>query len=343
MQVFMRELRARTFLPLVLLLGLFALGTVGYYVIGWGKWSLLKCAFMTSITLSTVGYGDVLQIFNSSPIGVVFTMFLILVGMGIVLYSVSVITAFLVEEGFSVLFLEHRMLNKIKKLDNHYIVAGSGTLGENVVHEFDATGTPYVVVDQDQAKVELLASKVPNMLYIVADAMQDNVLQNAGISRAKGLVACLPNDQENLYLTVTSKILNPNILVAARASTADSREKLKRVGADRVVSANEIGGLRLASEVLRPEVVTFLENMLRDRANYRLSQLTISASSPYAGKSLKESRLHQEYGVLVLAAAPQGSEDFTYSPNGDFVLQADMVLIVLGDQKGVAGAQDANA
>ena len=336
MQVFWRELRARTLFPVVCLVSLWTLGTLGYWLIGRGEWDLLDSAFMTSITLSTVGYGDVLGIFHNNPLAMLYTMFLIVVGMGLVLYCMSVITAYLVEEGFSVLFLEQRMLNKINKLNGHYIIVGAGTLGENVVDEFNTTGIPFVVIEQDEGKLENLSHQVPSLLSINADAMQDKVLHNAGIERAAGLVACLPNDQENLYLTVTSKILNPDLKVAARASNADSREKLKRVGADRVVSTNEIGGLRLASEILRPEVVTFLETMLRERGEHRMSQLSLRSGSKLIGKTLKDSGIHENYGLLVLAASKGGVDDFQYSPHGDFTLEENMLLIVMGTNAGIA-------
>ncbi len=339
MGTFLRELRARTIVPVILLISIFVIGTSGYMIIGKGEWTLLNCAFMTAITLSTVGYGDILHI-EASPAAMIYTIILMLVGMGIVLYSVSVITAFLVEEGFSILFLEHRMLKKMKKLNNHYIVAGAGSLGENVVREFQANGVDFVAIDQGEDVLEQLAEELTDLNYIIADAMQDNVLLNAGIEHAAGLVACLPSDQENLYLTVTAKLLNPNMRVVARAHTEDGGAKLLRVGADRVVSSDQIGGLRLASEILRPDVVTFLERMLRDKDHStRISQITIGSDSALNNLALSDSKISEKFGLLVLAVLPSGKEDFIYAPPHSLTISSGMVLVVLGEMAGVRGLE----
>ena len=330
MNSFIKELRERVTVPAIMLVALFFAGTFGYKLMGWEKWTLMQCAFMTAITLTTVGYGDVLGVEND-PVAATFTMALMLVGMGIVLYSISAITAFIVEGGFTLIFRERKMLKKIQKLSGHYIVCGAGGTGQHVIREMYNTGVPFVLLEKDTEKIDRLMEEFPELHYIARDATDDESLVAAGIKNARGLVACLSNDKDNLYLTVSAKNLNPNITVVARAVAMDMKAKLDRVGADYVVSPNQIGGLRMASEILRPHVVTFLDKMLRDRdRSTRFAEVAVPGKSPLAGKALRDSNIMESTGLLVIAVLAPGADNYDYNPGADYVLQPDSVLIVLG-------------
>jgi voltage-gated potassium channel len=327
------ELRQRLQLPAFLLIAIFVLGTAGYMFIAamtGEKWTWLQCGFMTAITLSTVGYGDVLGL-DGNVSATLYTMILMLIGMGIVLYSISIITAFLVEEGYSVIFQEHKMLKQISHMRNHYILAGGGSTGIHVACELLTSGEEFVVIDIDEDKLDRLSVEMPKANVLLADATADKALLNAGIEHAAGLVACLANDKDNLYLTVTARMLNPDIKIVARAVEDEVQQKLQRAGADAVVSPTFIGGMRLASQILRPNVVTFLDRMLRaGDSTTRVSEIDIKPGADLVGKALRESRIQEETGLLVVGVLEDGSDEYIYNPKAEYVLQGKSTIIVIG-------------
>lgn len=329
------ELRTPLTVPLLLIAGIFCVGVVGYLVIGWGRWSVLECAYMTLITLTTVGYGDVLHI-EGDTAATLFTMAILLVGMGVVLYSVSTITAFVVEGGVATVFRERKMLSQIQRLRGHIIVAGAGATGENVVDELVHAACTFVVVESEREALEGVLQRHGDILALEGDATEDETLVRAGICHAGGLIACLSNDKDNLYLTVTAKNLNPGIRVVARAIAKKMREKLLRVGADCVVSPNQIGGLRMASEILRPHVVSFLDRMLRSKQPaMRFAEVEVGEGSALDGQTLAGSRIYERTGLLVVAALPRGASEHLYNLPGTYRIERGSVLIVIGDLEAV--------
>jgi len=334
----LRELVEHLRLPFILLLCTFLIGVGGYMIIGvlQGRdWSVLKCMYMTVITLTTVGYEDVLGVKDSAA-GMIFTMALIVLGMGVVLYGVSTITAFFVEGGMTQVFKEHNMLKKISQLKDHVIIAGIGGTGQHVVEEVHKSGTPYVIMDSHIENINEMKEKLGEICFIQGDATDDEALINAGIERAAGLVACLSNDKDNLYLTVTAKNLNPKIKVVARGIAVEMREKLTRVGADYVVSPNQIGGMRMASEMLRPNVVSFLDRMLRSKEmSVRVGEVTVRPGSVIAGKTIGETKIYDETGLLVIALLDAEKEEFEYNPSGGNRLNEGDVMIVIGDVEAI--------
>lgn len=337
MNRFVKELRERLTIPALLLVCVFIAGTLGFKLLGWHKWTLLQCAYMTSITLTTVGYGDVLGV-EAHPATTIYTMGLMLTGMGIVLYSISTITAFIVEGDITLLFKERAMQKRIDKLSGHYLVAGGGSTGRYVIKEMAAIRAPFVLIESDPLKIQEIIEEdgIPDMHYLAGDATEDHSLVKAGIKRAKGLVACLSNDKDNLYITVSAKNLNPDIQVVARAVEASMRPKLQNVGADHVVSPPMIGGLRMASEILRPNVVTFLDKMMRsgDRST-RFAEVPVARGSRVDGTSIAESGIHHETGLNVIAVLPPGADAFDYNPMGDYRITPGAVLIVLGSSDAI--------
>jgi voltage-gated potassium channel len=326
----------------VLTAGLFMLiaysaGTVGYFLLGGGRWSLGDCAYMTVISLTTVGYGEILENLARVPYARLFTSVLLIAGAGAAVYFVSVLTTFLVEGEFLQIRRRSKMRKKIEKLSNHIIVCGIGGTGRHVISELVATHWPFVAIDPDGEKLARLMESYDNKLAIIeGDATDDNVLIEAGILRAFGVVASLPDDKGNLYIVVTARGLNPNLRIVAKAMDALAVGKLRVAGADSVVSVNNIGGLRMASEMIRPNVVTFLDKMMRDKdKQLRFEELTVPPGSPLVGKRLADSKLRAERNLLIVAARDPSTGAYTYSPGPDFVLLSEMTLILIGETEAV--------
>lgn len=320
-------------------LAVVAFGTLGYLVLGEGRWEIEDCLYMTIITLTTVGYGEVLSDFHSVDHVRTFTLLLIVMGMGVFLYFVSTLTAFIIEGELRRTLASTRMRKKIPKLKNHVIVCGVGSTGTHVIRELMATGTPMVAVDQDESVLEELIEEFGReFLYVVGDATEDHILEAAGIDHAGGMVAALASDKDNLYLVVTAQQLHPspeNFRIVARGSELSVLAKLRRAGANSVVSPNFIGGMRLASEMIRPTVVKFLDDMLRDGAAVRLEEVVIAAGSDTANKSLRDLDVRRRVNVSVLAVKPTGQEHYVYNPAPEQKLEAGMVLVVLGSNDDV--------
>lgn len=321
-----------------LLVGVFLFGTLGYAVIGamHGRdWSLLDCAYMTGITLSTVGYGDTLDAYHLAS-GRVFTLFLIVGGMGSTLYSVSALTAVIVEGHLRTAFQEARMQRRIDKLSGHTIICGCGETGIHVVHEHQAVGQRFVVIDKDLELMRRLAEEDPDFLYVIGDGTRDEVLEAAGLSRASTLAATLSTDKDNLYLVVTARYVNDDVTIVARCDETEFGKKFLAAGANHVVSPSFIGGMRIASQVLRPNVVNFLDRMLRaDDQNVRFAEVTVQEGSRIAGKTLSNAGIGKEVGMLVVAVQPPDNSGYKYSPKGDTVLDPGTVMIVLGPSSGM--------
>lgn len=318
----------RKALQLVALLILILLtGAFGYHVIE--GWPYFDSLYMTVITLATVGYGETHPL--STP-GRVFTMFLILGGMGIILYGVTEVTAFVVE-GEMTGFLRRRKMGKaIKRLSNHYIICGIGNNGHYVMEELIKTRRKVVVVEKDREKVLELLEK--GILAVEGDAADDSVLKAAGIDTAAGLVASLPEDKDNLFVVITARGLNSKVRIVAKIDDITVRDKLLRSGADSAVSASYIGGLRMASELVRPETVTFLDSMLRDKSALRVQDVKVGSDSRYSGKTLGECEGIPDSGV-VLVSLKQG-DSFKFNPPPDTVLNGGDTLVVIGDPDQVA-------
>jgi voltage-gated potassium channel len=308
-------------------------GTFGYYAIGGGRWPVGDCFYMTMISLTTVGYGEVLAGMETVPYARGFTLILLLVGMGVVVYFVSTLTAFIIEGDLRRALRLQRVRKRISRMEKHIIVCGAGSTGRHIIGELIATKTPLVAIDLDRAALEEIAEHHPkaDFSYLVGDATDDEVLQQANLSSAGGLVSALPNDKDNLYLVVTARQTSSKLRIVARCIDVDVMDKLRRAGADSVVSPNFIGGMRMVSEMLRPVVVKFLDEMLRDKTSpMRIDEVTIPSGSPVAGTSLGAADLRKHSVVSVLAMRPQVDAGYVYNPGPEVVLTEGMVLVVLG-------------
>ena len=252
-------------------------GASGYQFLGEGRWSWGDCFYMTIITLSTVGYGETLPGMHTVDYVRAWTVLLILSGTGILLYWVSSFTAIIVEGDLRGLLRSRRVQKAIDSLRDHVIVCGAGTTGVHAIRELVESGTSFVVIDHDEHRLEELNEEVSgDLLYLVGDAAGDPILLKAGIERAKGVMVMLHEDRDNLFCTLSARALNANVRIISKAVEHSAQPKLIRAGADRVVSPNFIGGLRLASEMVRPSVVEFLDAMLRGDEKLRIEELTIA-------------------------------------------------------------------
>lgn len=304
-------------------------GSMGFYFLSGGKESFTDCLFMTVITLSTVGYGEVIDV-SSNPALRIYTIILVTFGVGILLYALSAFTAFVVEGHFSGYLRRKRMMKQIGELEGHCIVCGGGDTGYYVVDEMLKCGWEVVLIDKNQENLGN-CMKLGDIKYIVGDATDDHNLEDANIEKARGVVVALPSDKDNLYIVMTAKILNPDIRIIAIGQHEHIETKMRRAGANGVVSPNFIGGLRLASEMIRPATVEFLDTMLRGTGDIlRVGEVCFRERSPFIGKTLAEVDFPGKHNLVVLARKKEGAETFEYNPPSDYILEEGDVLIFMG-------------
>lgn len=308
-------------------------GTVGYWVLGDGVWSWAECAYMTLITLSTVGYAETLGGMDHVYGARAWTVLIIVLGSGTLLYFASTLTAFIVEGDLRGVLRRNRMLKRIARLEEHYVVAGAGRTGLDIIRELIATHMPFVVIDTDEERLSTIGTELDTeVLYIVGNAEDDEVLLSAGIERARGLAAALPEDRDNLFVTLSSRSLNDKLRIVAKAVEPASPPKLYRAGADSVVSTTYIGAMRLCSELIRPHVVEFLDAMLRSNGDLRVGQVAVGEGSSAAGRRLGDTGIARAKDLIIMAARlPDG--EYIHIPSEDLVVPAGTELIVMAKAK----------
>lgn len=313
-------------------LAVFLFGSAGYYIIGDGQWSVFDCVYMTVITLTTVGYREAVPV-EGNETAQLFTILLLVMGMGVVLYFVSALTAFIIEGELNHIVKRRRMKRQIERLSQHYVVCGLGNTGEHVLKELLQSGAPLVVIERSQEAVEHVEQVVgKKLIYLIGDATEDDLLREARIEHAIGAVISLGNDRDNLFCTISARTLNPKLRIVTKGADPRSEQKFMKAGADRVVFTAQIGGIRMASEVLRPYVLTFLDLMLRDaERNLRIEELALEERSPIVDKTLAEANLRRHAEILVIAVRDQETGRYTYSPPPSFLMKPHHLLIVLGD------------
>lgn len=320
------HLQKRLALIAVLFLLVFSAGTTAFMLVE--GWSLIDAFYMTAITLSTVGYGEV------HPLGTggrLVAIALILGGTGCLAYGLSMVTAFIVEGELRDVLGKRRMEKLLAKLTGHIIVCGAGETGKHVVEELLKSRVPCVVIEQNVARLKHLERLGPAPV-IEGDASDGEVLRRARIEVARGLVTTLPSDKDNLFVILTARELNPKLRIVSRAVEDESFPKLRKAGADSVVSANQIGGLRMVSEMIRPRVVSFLDSMLRDPSRVlRVEEAEVADGSPVAGKTLADLDLHNRVGLVVIAQRRGRQGDFVYNPKPSSRLETGDVLIVCAE------------
>ena len=313
----------REALRIVALLGsILLVGVAGYHIIE--GWSLFDALYMTVITLATVGYGETHPLSTS---GRVFTMLLILGGMGMILYGVSRITSFIVEGEMSGILRRRRMNRTISHLSNHYIVCGWGNTGYYAVEELHRTRRPYVIVENDPSRIGQLVEG--EMLYIEGDATSDATLIAAGIQRAAGLISSLPTDRDNMFVVITARGLNPTFRIVSKIEDISSSDKFLRGGANIVISSDYIGGLRMVSELVRPGATSFLDSMLRDNSALRVEDVKVGLHSKYVKKPVGSCDAFAKAGVLLVSI--KRGDAFHFNPPPATLLESGDTLVVIGN------------
>jgi voltage-gated potassium channel len=249
--------------------------------------------------------------------------------MGIILYGISELTQFIVQGGIGGILRRRKMERTIKKISHHYILCGAGKNGHYVLEELIRTKRKVVAVEKDPQKVQTLINR--NIPTIEGDASNDDVLRSAGIDHALGLVSTLPEDKDNLFVVITARGLNPKLRIVAKVDDIEVREKFFRSGANSAVSAPYIGGLRMASELIRPDTTTFLDSMMRDNSSLRVDEVKIGSTTNYRGKPIKSCDILASSGVVLVSMRRGISEqDFIFNPPPSTIINTGDTLIVIG-------------
>jgi len=319
----------RVWTAALLLLGVIMLGTLGYAVLE--GWQFLDSLYMTVITIGTVGYREVAPL--SDP-GRVFTIVLIFAGVGSIAYSFGTIVEFMVEGHLTSLLEGRRMEKRINALTGHHIVVGIGRVGSVVAKSLADEGVPFVVVDScDECRV---AAEEAGWLFVHGDATDEQVLLDAGVERARGLVTAVDTDADNLFVSLTARTLNPSLYIIARSSSVTSEAKILRSGADRVITPNVIGGRRMAAMVLHPLVSDYLDIVTHgDEIEFRLDSMPIGRESRLADVKIKDARVRDVTGAYILAVRSDAGQ-INANPPAETVLVAGDELVVLGTREQLA-------
>jgi len=294
-------------------------GTLGYTMFGL---SPMDAFYQTVVVVSTVGFSEQ---FRRTTASEVFTVLLILAGVGTVLFAFGEVLESVIAGALTDLVARRRMERQIERLRGHVVVCGWGRIGHAVAANLVAAGQQVVVVDADPSR--LANERLP---HVVGDATEDAVLRRAGIERARGLAAFTSNDATNVYLTLSGRSLAPNLFILARARLAESEPKLRRAGADRVINPQAIGGARAAAFLVHPHAAEFIDVVTHDAGMaFRLADVVLDASSPFVGQTLRQAHIRDRTGALVLAVR-QTDGQFLTNPDPDRVLAPGEVLITIG-------------
>ncbi len=304
-------------------------GIIGYTVIE--NWTVLDALYMTIITVATVGYREVGPL---SKAGEVFTMVLIILGIGFVAYSFGTLLEIMVEGGVQDILGRRRVERDIKQLKNHYIVCGYGRIGKVVVEELLKQQLPLIVIETDGGKVQEMLEQ--GILAIQGNAGDENLLKHAGIERAKGVVCVAASDADNLFITITARGLNKNLLITARAENKETEKKMLQVGASKVVSPYLIGAYRLVNTILKPAVTQFIElSSIEREMDVRLEEIRVGDNSILKSKPLKETPIRSELGIIVVGIEKQDGK-MLFNPPSDQVIESGDTLITIGTREQTA-------
>ena len=298
------------------------MGSLGFvWLEGWNYFDAL---YMTVATLTTLGGGEVQPL---SKLGRVYTMALVLAGMGVLLYIVTSLARVVVEGEIRAVLGRRKLVKKIKGLKDHYIICGFGRIGEIIARQLKERGIAVVIIEN---KPENLSRLEESGYYVVAgDATREEVLQEAGIERARGLVAVVSTDADNVYIVLTARSLNPNLDIVARAEESGAEKKLLRAGADRVESPYEMGGRKMAHAILRPTVTTFMELAMTEGVEWSMEEVRVGEGSALAGVALKDSGIRQKLD-LILVALKRADGEMLFNPTLETPILAGDTLIALG-------------
>ncbi len=331
----------RILTPVAVLMVVYLVGVVGYKVIGGVQHSWLDALYMTTITLTTTGYREVIDI-TQHPAAMIFTIVLLLFGATAVVMTGSMITAYVVEGDLTAGFRRRRMQKLVDAMRAHTIVCGAGQTGSAVVRELAQTGRACVAIESSDERAAVFSRLFPGVPVLVGDCTDDEVLTRAGIAHASGVVVCTDDDKVALVTTVLARQMAPKARLVARAGNDKAVARLRQSGADAAVSPGNIGGMRMASELLRPSVVSFLDQMLRDEnRNLRIEEVRVEQGSTLDDVAVEALRLH-DYGTgLLLLAMRARDGGYTFNPPAQTRVLGGCHLIVMGDPASVEHLQQA--
>jgi voltage-gated potassium channel len=322
------RLARRVFLISGLLCVIMVVGTVGFVEIGGYSW--FDAFYMTITTITTVGYQELKPLNHA---GRVFNSFLILFGVSAMFLAVGAMTQTIIELELQDRYGKRRMRRMIKHLNNHFIVCGFGRVGRNASYEFQRANVPFLVIDRSEQRVEKAVNA--GMLAVAADATQDDSLREARVLQAKGLIAALPSDAENLFIILSAKTLNPNLTVVTRVSEEEAGEKLRRAGADTVFTPYAMAGRQLADALLRPHVVEFLDFAKSSIGpKVTMEQVCVSPRNGFIRKTVEDLLQPLKSEVIVLAVRKQAGST-VFNPPGGFEIAPGDYLIVMGERPGL--------
>lgn len=321
------------FLPILVPVVLVGIGTVGYWWLE--RMPFFDALYLTVVTLTTVGFGDLVPV---TPGGKVFTIFLALGGIFTLFYAASAVIRTIVSGEMRTALGREYMERSLADLHDHLIICGYGRMGRLVCQEFARMGLPFVVIER---QADLLAGfDVPQGLPLVGDATMDEVLKRARLPRARALVTVVASDADNLYITMSARLLNDKVFIVARAEDEKAEQKMLRAGASRVISPYVIGGYRVAQAVVRPNVMDFIELATRtEHMELQMEETQIGPQSSLAGGTLRDGRLRQELGVIIVAVKKKAGQ-MVFNPQPDFIMEAGDILIALGHRQQLDQLED---
>ena len=327
-----QEVSSRTIqIGVGLLVSILVLGTAGYYYIE--HLSLLDSVYMTVITVSTVGFKEVGHDF--SPQGKIFTIGLIISSLGTLAYVGSNLARFIFDGELANYIKTYRVDKTIEKLKDHVIIVGYGRNGEQAAMELAENGVEFVILDKRDNVISRVREN-PRLLYIKGDATHEDVLEQAGINRARALIATTPNDADNVFVVLTARSMNPGLIVISRASELESQMKLKRAGATNVIMPERIGGQRMAKLVHQPDVVEFIEYILLQKTNdVSLEEVSCKKlAQQYVGKSIGDLKVREKTGANIVGIKISGAR-YVFNPDPQMILSRNDQLFVLGNHEQV--------
>jgi voltage-gated potassium channel len=311
-------------ISIILSLAILIVGTAGYMIIE--DWRFLDALYMTVITISTVGYREINQI---GDVGRVFTILLVAIGVGFTLYVAAAVVQFMVEGRMRIILGRRRLDQKINRLKNHYIVCGYGRIGRVICRNLRRK--PFDVVAIDKSPELIPQMDADGILYVAGDAADEGSLIKAGIKRAKGLIAALATDTDNVFLVLSARQLAPELTIIARASKEAVKSKLQAAGADSVESPYEMGALSMAQHIIRPTVTNFLDlAFAHQRKDIQMEEIPVSESSELVNVQLKDSGIRQNYNLIIIAIKkPDGN--MLFNPSFEAAIMADDTVIAVGE------------
>ncbi|HXI23176.1 MAG TPA: potassium channel protein [Pyrinomonadaceae bacterium] len=297
-------------------------GTIGFTLIE--GWPLSQSLYVTVQTLTTVGYGDVPP--HSSG-GRAFAVIVMLMGVGGVALAASTIVQSVVQSELVSVLGQRRQSKKMRKLHDHYIICGSGRVGSHLVRDLQATGQPFVVIENDPQRAAEFSQR--DIMVLIADATLEESLREAGVDRARGLAACLPNDADNVYVVLTARDLNPNLRIVARAAEDQAEAKLLRAGANHVIAPTIIGGHRMAVALTKPAVGEFMDSIIANELGLGFEQVEVHTASHLAGKELRSTPIRSELDIVVVSIR-RHKDEIIFNPSGDCRIETGDTLIAIG-------------